>query len=413
MGFGWRELGTIAQREAGARMCNTFYVFMFPASFSPAANAFVEALLAMRGRKGAHHSPTGEGDGTSGRYAAASTGSDEGDSTVGWQFSATPSLARLHEVPTFLQFNSFIRRGYRSPRLTPKQCIASLAYVHNETVNVLTHLLTLAGMVVLLFTREFGTRGPHFEVLRIAVLSASITMFGSVTYHIFMPAVGTKQEVQAHVVLDALWRSDVVLPQYRRLLMFDIVGVWGVLSVSNAILMYLGFPCHANALMAFVATVIPLAALGLLVFAKVGPSPGTGGVAWLHVAVVHVVCACLPACLLTRVSAATQDALSRGAGFMVLVAARMVVLSLRLSSPSRGEDGALLYLVAEAMTVCGGVLNVARVPERWFPGTLDLLCNSHQIMHLLTGTAIWVFIMAVEKVGDDALCVLFRGAREY
>ena len=24
-----------------------------------------------------------------------------------------------------------------------------------------------------------------------------------------------------------------------------------------------------------------------------------------------------------------------------------------------------------------------------------------------------VFIMAVEKVGDDALCVLFRGAREY
>jgi adiponectin receptor len=40
-----------------------------------------------------------------------------------------------------------------------------------------------------------------------------------------------------------------------------------------------------------------------------------------------------------------------------------------------------LYLVA--LNSIGGIIYKFRAPERWFPGWLDTLGNSHQIMHIL------------------------------
>ena len=37
------------------------------------------------------------------------------------------------------------------------------------------------------------------------------------------------------------------------------------------------------------------------------------------------------------------------------------------------------------MVVIGAFVSAANIPERWFPpGTLDLFCNSHNAMHVLT-----------------------------
>lgn len=42
------------------------------------------------------------------------------------------------------------------------------------------------------------------------------------------------------------------------------------------------------------------------------------------------------------------------------------------------------YIAMDLLAFIGGALNVARIPERWFPGKCDIIGNSHQIMHVLT-----------------------------
>lgn len=47
-------------------------------------------------------------------------------------------LRRWSDMPQHLQFNPHIRSGYR-PLMTVRQCLGSLFYIHNETINIITH----------------------------------------------------------------------------------------------------------------------------------------------------------------------------------------------------------------------------------------------------------------------------------
>ncbi|KAG5488978.1 hypothetical protein JIQ42_00598 [Leishmania sp. Namibia] len=62
----------------------------------------------------------------------------------------------IADVPTYLRDNRYILRGYRA-YYTGKQCFTSLLRMHNETINIWTHLLGVIVFVVLmmqLFTRH-------------------------------------------------------------------------------------------------------------------------------------------------------------------------------------------------------------------------------------------------------------------
>lgn len=37
----------------------------------------------------------------------------------------------------------------------------------------------------------------------------------------------------------------------------------------------------------------------------------------------------------------------------------------------------------DVLSILGGVIGVVRIPEKWFPGRLDIWLNSHHIMHLM------------------------------
>lgn len=49
-----------------------------------------------------------------------------------------PKLLELELMPKHLQFNPFVHTGYR-PQMNTWECIKSLTYFHNETLNILTH----------------------------------------------------------------------------------------------------------------------------------------------------------------------------------------------------------------------------------------------------------------------------------
>lgn len=66
-------------------------------------------------------------------------------------------------------------------------------------------------------------------------------------------------------------------------------------------------------------------------------------------------------------------------------AARLLVFGARGMGLGSGAPGSLpCYLRMDALALLGGLVNVARLPERWGPGRFDYWGNSHQIMHLLS-----------------------------
>ena len=50
-------------------------------------------------------------------------------------------LLAQHEVPSWCSQNPFLLTGFRPPSESVQRCVESLGYVHNETVNIYSHLV--------------------------------------------------------------------------------------------------------------------------------------------------------------------------------------------------------------------------------------------------------------------------------
>lgn len=67
----------------------------------------------------------------------------------------------------------------------------------------------------------------------------------------------------------------------------------------------------------------------------------------------------------------------------------MVRLTLQYLGYGCGTPDALFYcILMDCCAFTGGVINILRVPEKWFPGHFDIFGNSHQIMHVLTALSL-------------------------
>lgn len=51
---------------------------------------------------------------------------------------SSTKLLCIDAMPKHLQFNPFVYTGYR-PQMNAWECIVSLTYFHNETINILSH----------------------------------------------------------------------------------------------------------------------------------------------------------------------------------------------------------------------------------------------------------------------------------
>ena len=60
--------------------------------------------------------------------------------------------------------------------------------------------------------------------------------------------------------------------------------------------------------------------------------------------------------------------------------------SRQISALSRFQD---------IFAISGGIIGATNVPERWFPGTLDLIANSHHFMHVMVLLAAYQMHKAV------------------
>lgn len=250
-------------------------------------------------------------------------------------------LKKWRDMPRHLQFNKYVLSHYR-PILDFKGCVASLFYLHNETVNIFTHafppLFILYVLPDLLPWSQISI--PFFPTIH--VLSCLAPWIGSTLYHLFMNHRNGS-------------------PLYKKLLACDMFGIWIAQIFGSLASMCATGYCFSTTTKLVVMGLFSLASLFSCHQAIMAESP------W-----------------------------KRRFSFLFPFFFRLVMLLLRFTGLGGGHPAAIKHLVyQDIIAVGGGAMGAMNIPECWFPGKLDLIFNSHNIMHVLVVYAAYQMHLAV------------------
>ncbi len=175
----------------------------------------------------------------------------------------------------------------------------------------------------------------YFLLLEYLITSTTFTL--SVIYHTFMCHNGGK------VV-------------YDKLLKIDVAGVWLLATFGSLPMMYTTFYLYPG----FQFAVI-LAYFGVSIMAML---------------------------IIVLGNSRQHRAIAMGVQYSL----RLFVLGCRLSPIAQGvPDNSAYYVILEVLNAFGVLVNVLHIPERWFPGSFDYVFNGHQLMHISTVVALYVF----------------------
>jgi len=259
--------------------------------------------------------------------------------------SAERALARLvhwDELEDWRQDNHFIHTGYRTTSNSFARSARSLLYLHNESVNIWTHLLgavffTLAGLSLWSLIHPRYASASSADVLAFACFFAgAFTCLGmSATYH----------AISNH--------SPHVARVGNKL---DYTGIVFLIVGSYVPALWYGFFCWPKLLTVYLSTIV-LLGLGCLT------------VSWFD----HF-----------RTPAWRPY---RAMMFVGLGASGVVPVLHGLSIygyATLNERMGLNWVLAQGgLYIFGAFLYAARWPERQFPGAFDIWGSSHQLFHIL------------------------------
>lgn len=263
-------------------------------------------------------------------------------------------LLKFEDLPVWYQDNALVRSGYRPVSHSIPACLFSWSYLHNETLNIFTHLLPA---ILFLFAlplvqrtirKNFplATRVDEF-IFTSNILAASTTLALSACYHTIM-------NHSYHVSL--LW------------LRIDYVGILTLILGSFVSGIYVGFYCN----------------------------PFLRNVYWTMIMIMSLVTSVLvmhprlqgPKYRSYRTAAFVVTGLSGFApvthGLYLFGWAEMWV---RSGMPYWFLEGIVYGL--------GAFFFASRVPESIWPGRFDICFSSHQIFHILVVAGAIIHLMGV------------------
>ncbi|KAJ1880230.1 hypothetical protein H4R99_006467 [Coemansia sp. RSA 1722] len=254
----------------------------------------------------------------------------------------------INDVPEFLR-DTYIISGYRRLCYSYGACLQSMTYVHNESGNVLTHLVSLLLFVCLGVSANFNllpasmspgraSWGDYF-VLYGYILSACICFALSTLFHAF-----SCHSHSHHVA----W------------LKCDFVGILVLILGSFLPGLYYGYYESRTLMVVYMAMIFSLFAAG--VFVSVSPHLQKPNLRWMRpvVFISISVSGVFPVCHHIFAHGIAASARSIGLYYML------------------GMCG---------FYIAGTMLYAFNIPERWFPGLFDIVGNSHQLFHCLVFVA--------------------------
>ncbi|EIN08395.1 HlyIII-domain-containing protein [Punctularia strigosozonata HHB-11173 SS5] len=268
-----------------------------------------------------------------------------------------------HELEEWQKDNEYITAGYRRARNSLRECLRSVyAYLHNETVNIHSHLWGAVLFVLILFTfnsnhisrYELSAGWLDLGVFTVFLSSAVFCLSASAFYHM----------VGSH--------SDDFSTRCRA---FDYTGIIVLTVGSFWPAMYYAFFCAPH-LRTFYLTVITACGLGAAFFV-LNPEYGKP----------------------THRGARTKASVFIGLGLSgVVPSAHALAIH---GAHDLWHNLGFSYLIASgALYIFGALLYANRIPERFAPGRFDYFFASHQLFHLCVVLAALAHYGGVLKAFD-------------
>jgi adiponectin receptor len=263
------------------------------------------------------------------------------------------------ELSPWRQDNHYIQSGYRAQSNSYTKSWKSLSYLHNETVNIYTHLIG-ALLIFVSGIALYSTLSPRYTtatredvIVFGCYFAGAVACLGmSATYH----------TIQNHSHEVAIWGNKL-----------DYLGIVFLIWGSFVPVLYFAFGDEPELRRMYWAMITTLAA-------------GTS------IACVHPTFR-TPALRPFRALMFVLMGLS--AVFPVLHGVKLYgVEHLRTSI---GLDWVVLQGV---LYIVGAVIYASRVPEKWAPGKYDIWGNSHQIFHVLVVLAAASHLVGLVKAFD-------------
>ncbi|KAM3075690.1 hypothetical protein ACMFMG_007821 [Clarireedia jacksonii] len=247
------------------------------------------------------------------------------------------------DLPSWQQDNQYIHSGYRPASGSFQKSFASLGYLHNETVNIFSHLIG-AVVFTLLGGLLYTSIKPRYDTAEKSDVLAFSCFFAGAALCLGMS--GTYHTISNH--------SPVVAKFGNKL---DYLGIVFLTTGSIIPCLYYGFYCHPHL---FDFYVIVTSALGGI---------------------------CAVVVMLDRFRTPAWRPYRAGI-FVALGLAGGVVPTVRGVqmygfTVMRERMGLTWVLLEGFFYILGASLYAARWPERSSPGSYDIFGSSHQIFHML------------------------------
>ncbi|KAF7893511.1 uncharacterized protein EAF02_001049 [Botrytis sinoallii] len=247
------------------------------------------------------------------------------------------NLLDWHEI-----HNEYILTGYRPASNSFLKSLWSLGYLHNETVNICSHLfgsILFASLPFILHKRSFP-RFANAEIVDINVLS---TIFFGVAICFLLSAI-------FHLIANHSKRVHVVGNQ------FDYLGVVILMWSSTIPTVYYGFYCDP--------------VIQRTYWMMISISATACAITTFHSEFHHPKVRSYRATMYSCLGLSSTIFIIHG-----LIIYGYEMLRWRMSLDWMG--------VMAGFNLLGAVAYAVRIPEKWFPHRHDILGSSHQILHLM------------------------------
>jgi adiponectin receptor len=264
-----------------------------------------------------------------------------------------------HDLPPWQRDNAYIHSGYRASSASFTKSLHSLSYLHNETVNIYSHLLgaLLAALSsLILYPTLFPTARKEDVYVFLCYFLGCITCLAmSATYH----------TISNHSHAVAIWGNKL-----------DYLGIVFLIWGSFIPVLYYAFSSSHPHLLKTYASMITTLAAGTSI-ACVHPSFRSPAL---------------------RPFRALMFA-AMGLSGVVPVLHGINIFGVAHLRERIGLDWVVLQGV---LYICGAGVYAARIPEKWAPGRCDIWGSSHQIFHVLVVLAAGCHCVGLVKAFDYA-----------
>lgn len=307
----------------------------------------------------------------------ASPESEPPSSSPGSPKHTRPALITYHDLPAWYQDNCFIITGYRPVSNSTRACFGSWFYLHNESMNIYTHLIPcLAFLLGIWYVLQYlHARYPSVSagddgLFVFFLLTATACLGLSTAYHTLL-----NHSAEA----ERLW------------LRMDFVGIV-VLTVGDIVSgVYMGFWCETLYRKIYWGMIASLGTVTIFILV----TPWFQGQRWRVFRTMTFV-----ATGLTAIAPLAHGICYFGWKAMV----RQSGLPYYLAEGACLVLGAVIYAVSWALAAIARSITAdciqTRFPESLKPGRFDIYGGSHQLFHVLVVVATVIQLVGILEAYD-------------